>query len=156
VALSEVVWSPASGRDYDAFVVRLQSHLPRLAALGVHYKPLITGTVVGRWDSEQTSPTPKTVDWPLAKGIKGPGGYDITFKYERGKSRYIIHSVEIVQDGKVLTADRHTGSTGASDQNNCYHVNLPQLSASPVILRATVSTDFGPDSHGNILVGKTP
>ena len=39
-ALAEVVWSPAAGRNYDAFLVRLQAYLQRLADLGVHYQPL--------------------------------------------------------------------------------------------------------------------
>ena len=39
-ALAEVLWSPAASRNYDAFVARLQAHLPRLAALGVRYRPL--------------------------------------------------------------------------------------------------------------------
>lgn len=38
-ALSEVVWSPATHRNYDAFADRLWRHLPRLAALGVKYQP---------------------------------------------------------------------------------------------------------------------
>ena len=156
-ALSEVVWSPAASRNYDAFVVRLQGHLPRLAALGVHYKPLAAaGTVIGHWTTEQTSPTPKVVDWPLTTGIKGAGKYDITFQYEGGKSRYQIHAVEIVQDGKVLATDKHFGWSGGSDKDNVYHVTLPELSAAPLILRATVSTDFGPDSRGKIMIGKTP
>ena len=156
-ALAEVVWSPVASRNYDAFVVRLQGHLPRLAALGVHYKPLAAaGTVVGHWTTEHTSPTPKSVDWPLATGIKGTGKYDITFQYEGGKSRYQIHAVEIVQDGKVLATDKHFGWTGANDHDNVYHVELPRLSNAPLILRATASTDFGPDSRGRILIGKTP
>ena len=156
-ALAEVVWSPAASRNYDGFVVRLKDHLPRLAALGVHYKPLAaTGTVVGHWTTEQTSPTPKIVDWPLATGIKGAGKYDITFQYEGGKSRYQIHAVEIVQDGKVLATDKHFGWSGGSDKDNVYHVELPAMSGAPLILRATVSTDFGPDSKGRIMVGKTP
>lgn len=156
-ALAEVVWSPAASRNYDAFVARLHGHLPRLTALGVHYKPLaVTGTVVGHWTTEHTSPTPKTVDWPLATGIKGTGKYEITFQYEGGKSRYQIHAVEIVQDGKVLATDKHFGATGVSNQDNVYHVELPRLSNAPLILRATVSTDFGPDSRGRILIGKAP
>ena len=156
-ALAEVVWSPFASRDYNAFVVRLHGHLPRLAALGVHYKPLAAvGTVVGRWTTEQTSPAPKPVDWPLAVGVTGAGKYDVTFQYEGGKSRYQIHAVEIVQDGKVLATDKHFGWTGASDQDNIYQVELPQISAAPLILRATVSTDFGPDSRGRILIGKAP
>ena len=156
-ALSEVVWSPAASRDYEGFVVRLQGHLPRLAALGVRYQPLTaTGTVFAHWTIAHTSPTPKTVDWPITAGVKGPGNYDIIFKFESGKSRYQIHAVEIVQDGKVLAADTHFGWSGASDKDNVYHVALPQLSAAPLILRATVSTDFGPDSNGKIMIAKTP
>jgi hexosaminidase len=40
VALSEVVWSPAASRNYEDFAVRLQAHLPRLAALGVSFNPV--------------------------------------------------------------------------------------------------------------------
>jgi len=156
-ALAEVVWSPVASRNYDAFVVRLQAHLPRLAALGVHYQPLAgAGTVIGHWATEQTSPTPKVVEWPLTKGIKGPGAYNITFQYEHGKSRYQIHAVEIVQDGTVLATDKHFGASGGSNQNNVYHVELPKLSTAPLTLRATVSTDWGPDSHGRISIEKQP
>jgi len=156
-ALAEAVWSPAASRNYDAFVVRLQSHLPRLAALGVHYTPpAAAGTVIGHWTTEHTSPTPKPVDWPLVAGIKGAGKYDVTFQYEGGKSRYQIHAVEIVQDGKVLATDKHFGWTGASDRDNVYQIELPQLSGAPLVLRATVSTDSGPDSRGRILIGKAP
>lgn len=155
-ALSEVVWSPAASRDYPAFESRLRKHLPRLAALGVHYKPLAaTGTVAGRWTTEQTSPTPKAVDWPLSAGITGAGKYEIVFQYDGGKSRYQIHGVEIVQEGKVLAKDQHFGWSGASDKDNVYQVELPELSKAPLILRATVSTDFGPDSRGRILARKT-
>lgn len=159
LALAEVVWSPAASRDYDNFELRLQSHLPRLMALGVHYKPIVNipkGTEAARWDSTHTSPTPKIVEWSIEKALNGAGRYNITFQYEHGKSRYQIHAVEIVQDGKVLAADKHFGYTGASEQNNAYCVELPGVAAGPVILRATVSTDAGPESYGRILIGKAP
>jgi hexosaminidase len=38
VALAEVVWSPAVGRDYPDFLARLRLHARRLDALGVHYR----------------------------------------------------------------------------------------------------------------------
>lgn len=39
-ALSEVLWSPREGRDTGAFLSRLRTHLPRLDALDVNYRPL--------------------------------------------------------------------------------------------------------------------
>lgn len=37
-ALSEVLWSPADGRDYTDFRRRLDGHLPRLDRMGVNYR----------------------------------------------------------------------------------------------------------------------
>jgi hypothetical protein len=61
-----------------------------------------------------------------------------------------MHSVKIVQDGKVLAVDKHFGFTGAGTQNNVYRVELKDLSNAPLTLRAAISTDWGPDSHGRI------
>ena len=36
----QVVWSPASDRNYDEFLRRLKAHLLRLDALNVHYRRL--------------------------------------------------------------------------------------------------------------------
>lgn len=40
VALAEVVWTAAARRDWTRFRARLPTHLERLDALGVHYRPL--------------------------------------------------------------------------------------------------------------------
>jgi hexosaminidase len=39
-ALSEVVWTPAENKDYQDFESRLNTHLKRLDAVGVNYRPL--------------------------------------------------------------------------------------------------------------------
>lgn len=39
-ALAEVVWTPQAERAYGDFRQRLGGHLPRLDALGIHYRPL--------------------------------------------------------------------------------------------------------------------
>jgi hexosaminidase len=40
-ALSEVLWSPQEGRNYEQFVTRLAEHLKRLDAMGVNYRALV-------------------------------------------------------------------------------------------------------------------
>ena len=40
IALAEVVWSPASDRNYDEFLYHLKTHLRLLDALSVHYRRL--------------------------------------------------------------------------------------------------------------------
>ena len=156
-ALAEVVWSPAELRDEKAFVDRLKTHLLRLDALSVHYRPLprpFAGSVVGKWTPTQTSPTPKDVEWPLTAGVTGAGTYEITFLYESGASRLDIHSVAFIQDGQVIASDKHFGHTGAENVDNIYHVELPALPDRPLMLRASVSTDFGPESYGRVLIEK--
>jgi len=39
-ALAEVVWSPKDGKDYAAFLERLEIHLQRLRVLDVNYRPV--------------------------------------------------------------------------------------------------------------------
>jgi hexosaminidase len=39
-ALSEVVWSPAERKNYTDFESRIKTHLKRLNAIGVNYRPL--------------------------------------------------------------------------------------------------------------------
>ncbi len=39
-ALAEVAWSDPSGRNFEAFELRLARHLERLAAAGINYRPL--------------------------------------------------------------------------------------------------------------------
>jgi hexosaminidase len=39
-ALAEVVWSPKEGKDYAAFLERLDVHLQRLRVLDVNYRPV--------------------------------------------------------------------------------------------------------------------
>lgn len=39
-AMSEVLWSPKGAKDYNGFLVRLQTHLERLKARNVNYRPL--------------------------------------------------------------------------------------------------------------------
>jgi hexosaminidase len=39
-AFSEVAWSPADAKDYSRFLIRLRTHLERLQALDVNYRPV--------------------------------------------------------------------------------------------------------------------
>lgn len=39
-AFSEIVWSPADGRNYENFLERLEAHLERLDEMGVNYRAL--------------------------------------------------------------------------------------------------------------------
>ncbi|MCE5187487.1 MAG: family 20 glycosylhydrolase, partial [Planctomycetaceae bacterium] len=42
-ALAEVAWSPVEAKDYASFLSRLQTHVKRLAAMDVNFRPLDKG-----------------------------------------------------------------------------------------------------------------
>jgi len=54
-ALSEVLWSPKTSRDYDNFLDRLIIHLRRLNALDVNYRPLDPPKAVASHDRSYKS-----------------------------------------------------------------------------------------------------
>jgi hexosaminidase len=159
-ALAEVVWSPATGRDYDGFMKRLQIHVTRLTAQGVRLgplrkRPVPAGPVIGRWAEDKIIYPEKSMEWPIDRSLIGTGIYEITFQYERGSSAYHISNVEIVQDGKVVAMDKHLGMTGAHDSENVYRFGLWKLADSPLTLRAKVRTDRE-TSYGRIVIEKDP
>ena len=136
-ALAEVVWSPAASRDYDAFMVRLPAHVQRLAALGVKYKPLTTGVVVGSWEKSAILAKPTPLEWPVTKGLNGPGKYHVKIQTERGLQLQ-VQTVEIVQGGKVLA----TSPAAAAKGNSAYCLELPDFSGGPLTLRVTAITQI--------------
>jgi len=159
-ALAEVVWSPATGRDYDGFMKRLDTHVTRLKAQGVRLgplrkRPVPAGPVIGRWAEDNILSPEKIMEWPLDRGLIGTGVYEITFQYEKGNSAYHVRNVEINQDGKVIASDKHSGMTGAHDDENVYRIGLHKLSDSPLTLRANVRTDRA-TSYGRIVIEKDP
>jgi hypothetical protein len=80
----------------------------------------------------------------------------VTFQYTAGKSRYLVHQVEIVQGGKVMAQDKHAAIAAKESKDNVYHLDLLKPATTSLILRATVSTDAGNNSAGRIVVEKMP
>ncbi|GIE89180.1 beta-N-acetylhexosaminidase [Actinoplanes regularis] len=72
-AFAETVWGPA-GRDFTEFSVRLSTHLGRLDALGVNYRPM---TGPRPWDARPDAPgNPRTLDDRLAELREMTAGLD--------------------------------------------------------------------------------
>ncbi len=152
-ALAEVVWSPVQQRDYASFTQRLELHVKRLDGLDVNYHPLQPEPVViGNWKSGQTSETFKTMQWNVSDFIKDAGNLEITFSYTSGTHRLDIAWAELRQGDTVLARDEHEGTTGGRNSNNTYQLVLKQMPRAGVQLVASVRSDGGTDSNGDITV----
>lgn len=63
--------------------------------------------------------------------INGPGSYTITFNYERGNHACCVRAVSFY-DGKTLVSeDRHSGSAGATNNNNVYKIQVNTIPKDP-------------------------
>ncbi|BCM89015.1 beta-hexosaminidase [Abditibacteriota bacterium] len=153
-ALAETGWSPAQGKDYADFRARLQTHVERLRAQGVNFRPLdVEGAPVGTWKSGEVGQEWVEKTWDISSSIAKAGTYDVTFQYTEGEHRLDISWAQLEQNGKVLARDEHTGLTGGATKDNVYHLVVPALTAGEkVLLRARVRADGGSDSNGEISV----
>ncbi len=153
-ALSEVVWSPKSPKDYKEFFKRLQQHVKRLDGLDVHYRALdVVKVAVGGWKSGQTSEQFGPMEWDVTDALDGAGSYEITFAYSGGAHRLDISDVEILADGESVAKDAHPGTTGGRNEGNTYTVTIESFDkTAKYTLRANVRSDGGSDSNGSIYI----
>jgi hexosaminidase len=165
IALAEVLWSPDSGpsgqarpeRTFEHFRTRLLSRLPDLRKMGVNYRPpdRSAGSVVGSWASGDTDESFATREWPIKIPLEADVAYEVTFQYTAGEHRLDIAWVELVDGTSVLARVDRPGRTGAENVNNVY-ILRPQFAskAGTAILRASVRSDGGRDSQGEIRIRK--
>jgi hexosaminidase len=153
-ALAEVGWTASVGKNYDSFVKRLKTHLERLSLLDVNYRKLdVEPEMVGHWKSGETTEKFAMKKWDLTPLVKKPGKYAIEFQYTGGEHRLDIESAEILADGKSVAQDKHAGRTGASNDQNVYYLNIPEVKAGATCtLQASVRSDGGTDSKGDVLL----
>ncbi|MCI0499415.1 MAG: beta-N-acetylhexosaminidase [Planctomycetales bacterium] len=155
-ALAEVAWTPLKNKNYEDFCRRLIPHLNRLRARNVNYRPLDPPQkIVGTWKSGQTSEKYQPMEWDLTPHLDGSGMYKIRFSYTGGTHRLDIQSAEILEDGKVIAQDTHPGITGGQTKDNTYTLEVPVFrQTAAYVLRATVRSDGGTDSNGNVYIRK--
>ena len=98
----------------------------------------------------------KNLEWDITSFIKESGNYQVRFQYTGGSHRLDIQWAELLINGKPISRDAHAGRTGGENVNNVYFLKLENFkSGTKVILRASVLSDGGTDSSGNITIEKS-
>ncbi len=152
-ALAERGWAPGGDRDIGAFLGRLRTHLKRLDALDVNYRPLDSWTVVGGWKSGEVSEEYGTVSFAVKDAFGERGTYEVRFQYTDGAHRLDIRWVELELNGKIVSRDEHDGTTGGRDLENTYLLKVEApVTGAAVVLRASVRSDGGADSNGEVRI----
>ncbi|KAH0788701.1 family 20 glycosylhydrolase [Histomonas meleagridis] len=89
--------------------------------------------------------------WNVSQEVLGPGIYEITFKYTKGKNKLDINGIKVKCDGKEEAADMKLGTTGNGvNINNIFVVTIGHFQQ-PTFLVANVRSD-GNDSNGIIQI----
>lgn len=157
-AVAEVVWSPASSRNWDDFSRRLSTEYRRLDVCGIRYWRN-TAEEIGRWQAGQVTKPDTQLEWDVTPAITGPGKYRSSFNYLTGKKGLKINWVALMADGHEIAQDTHPGDTGtrqtvATDWN--YFFDLPALKpGAHYTLRVSVTGNQTNDCSGVVFLGRS-
>ncbi|MEZ0324403.1 MAG: beta-N-acetylhexosaminidase [Fimbriimonas sp.] len=152
-ALSEVTWSPKTAKNWPDFQRRLNTHLERLRILDVNFRPLGENKPdpAASWKSGEIGEQIVEKEWDVTGKIKRAGSFRVLFLYTSGDHRLNIQGVQLLEDGKMISADDHEGFTGHNDIKNTFKLTAPTLKAtSKYSIKAKVRADGGSDSNGDI------
>jgi hexosaminidase len=155
LAIAEVTWTPHDRTDYADFVRRWDRDKSRLKIMGVNYFDGVepVDSPIGTWVPGQMGETPHPLQWNVTKAITKAGKYRVTFQYTGGGCRLDVKWVALSTGGTELARDAHDGTTGGSDRNNTYLLDVPAVTAGATYtLTAQVRSDGGTDSNGSVSI----
>jgi hexosaminidase len=162
-AMAEVTWSAKDRRDFSDFQRRLVGLEKRLTVMGVNYfqerpdenEP--SPSAIGNWKSGEPGDAFAPMKWDASKAITGPGKYAVKLQYTQGGCRLDIEWVAVEIDGAEVVRDTHNGTTGGTDRKNDYVLVVPAFKpGSKINVVASIRSDGGTDSNGEVLVTKSP
>ncbi|MDR2983196.1 MAG: beta-N-acetylhexosaminidase [Puniceicoccales bacterium] len=151
-AIAEILWTPKEKRDYDQFSRRLVGQANRWRVYGVNYRALLPLPSIS-WTPGEIKTEFSSLESDVTSQIKKAGKYSVTFRFMAGGHGLDIQSVELLENGKSVSADKHDGFAGAQLRNNEYSLKLDKYnSRAKYILRVVIKGSGGTDSKGEIVL----
>jgi len=161
LALAEIGWIPKANRNLNDFKIRLAASLGRLDLLKVdYYKP--GGYILGTWEAKEIDTEYKQISWDVTKKTYANGRITAGFFYTNGANFMEIKKVELLENGKVVARDEHTGVADKFRGTHkvktfLYHLLLDHYNPKAKYeLRAEVKGIKGTDSNGNFTFNLSP
>ncbi|MHC5053777.1 MAG: beta-N-acetylhexosaminidase [Planctomycetota bacterium] len=166
-AYAEVGWTDLARKDYRGFVRRMAQQCARWKARGVRYESIVgfrytakdfeKHRKVAAWRPDMIGRDWAEVDFGEldlnALGLRGAGALDVAFVYTKGRHAIDIASVSLLEDGRPVSTDAHTGFSSARLADVVYRLEVPRAKPGAVYtLRARVRGSGGTDSRGEVKV----
>ena len=111
---------------------------------------------VAKWNPKMVSTELKPVSFELEGGIESAGSWYLSFRFKGGKNMLIIEDVKLLQNGKEIARDTHTGKAGGRHSNNTYRLAVAQhQEGDRYTVVAEIRGDGGNKSNGILTLEKS-
>lgn len=161
IALAENAWSAKQNKDFADFTKRLEKTYDRLDELKIdYYRP--GGYITGTWKPEQLTTAFSLLEWDVTPKVYADGRIMAGFYHTGGKNFMDIRKVELLENGKVVSTDEHTGLADefrGTHKTKTYVYNLALDKYNPkakYTIRAEVKGNGGTESSGNFTFNLSP
>ena len=161
LAVAEIGWVAKGDRDFAEFKERLATQYPRLDELKIDYYRE-GGYISGTWSPEEVTTEYAEMEWDVTKKVYADGRINAAFFYTKGENHLNIQQVELLENGKVISVDKHDGLADdyrATSKTKTFFYALEVASydaAAEYVVRALVKGDGGTDSYGNFTFNLCP
>ena len=162
-AYAEVGWTQLENKNFGSFKQRMKAQLERWDLQGIGYakdqvaklsaQDFFNYEKVDSWDPAKTPSEWAEVTFSTDGKISSAGTHEVVFLYQSGTHALDISEVALLEDGRQVAIDKHTGFSGNNLNGIVYKLPLPVLKpGATYTLRARIQGNGGTDSHGEIKI----
>ncbi|MFI3315637.1 MAG: beta-N-acetylhexosaminidase [Rikenellaceae bacterium] len=158
-AVAEIGWSSEDSKDFSEFSSRVEEAKKRLDVLKIDYYRE-GGYIVNQWTPEDVKSDFTTVEWDVTSKVYASGRAIAGFYATKGENSIEIQSVELLENGKVISSDSHTSMSQVKKNIfRPYNYDLEVEKYNPkskYTIQVTFKGDKGTDSYGNVTFNLSP
>lgn len=161
LALAETGWTVKNKKDFADFTARLEKHYDRLDELKVDYYKK-GGFTVAKWSPATVTEEFKEMTIDVTKKVYTTGRVQAGFLFTAGKNFLEIDGVELLENGQVISADKHHALADkfrGTNKIKPFFFNFEVKQYNPkakYTVRAKVRSVGGTDSNGNFTFNLSP
>ena len=160
-AYAEIGWTSLARKDFKNFKERMKEQTRRWDLLGIQYasnqvnvltaSDFFNHVKIGSWNPQTVKQSYKTLEFDATAQIQAKGTYEAALLYKKGTHAINIQSVELYENNKKISEDKHIGFSGGSLKDVAYKLIVKSFKKSAkYTIKITLKGSGGHDSHGEV------
>lgn len=110
---------------------------------------------IGQWTPEILAAQSPDLQWDVSAIVDGPGTYGAAFLFEKGTNMLEVEWTALLEDGKEVARDTHTGTSGDELKHVFYSMKIDAHKAgAKYTLQAHINAKRAKNSNGQVVLGK--